>query len=184
MFGTYLAVSEGMENKAYKTAISRKKLSVPMKALLNQGLIKGLILDYGCGKGSDVKLLQEQGLAALGYDPYYYPQKPEKTLQFDVVTMSYVINVIESKRDLVRSLQEAWSYVKPGGCFVITSRIDVTNNAKKAKWQARSGGYVTGTGTWQRDYSTAEIVKMARFLLGCNNYAKLFEGSVILYKGK
>jgi len=42
-------------NKAHLTAISRKLPSKPMQILHQKGLLKGALLDYGCGKGFDAK---------------------------------------------------------------------------------------------------------------------------------
>ena len=39
------------------TAITRNKLSIPILYLHKKGLLNGSILDYGCGKGGDVKQL-------------------------------------------------------------------------------------------------------------------------------
>ena len=48
-----------MENKSRLTAISRKNLSVPVRWLKKSGLLKGRMLDYGCGPGSYIEPLAQ-----------------------------------------------------------------------------------------------------------------------------
>ena len=40
-------------NHPYLTAIRRKDLAGPVRYLLQRGLLKGRILDFGCGFGYD-----------------------------------------------------------------------------------------------------------------------------------
>ena len=64
-----------IENKfSNLIAIEITKLSYPAKFLLSKQLLQGKIIDFGCGFGSDVKLLQVQGFNITGYDPYYFYQ--------------------------------------------------------------------------------------------------------------
>ncbi len=74
------------------TAIKREDLSFPAKYLLKNKLLKGQILDFGCGYGKDVEKLQEKGFDIQGYDLYYQPQYPQK--KFDTIICSYVLNVL------------------------------------------------------------------------------------------
>ena len=59
--------------QSYNTAMSRKGASAPLKFLESKDLIKGSVLDYGCGKGADHKHLLDKGFDAKGYDPYWMP---------------------------------------------------------------------------------------------------------------
>ena len=54
-----------------KTARARKKPSKPLRFLLESGLIpiKVKVLDYGCGRGTDVLYLRKLGRRAEGWDP-------------------------------------------------------------------------------------------------------------------
>ena len=69
---TIIGVSKGrkMRINAYKTAITRKKPSLPMRWLAKEGLIPSRIdtLDYGCGKGFDADYF---GMDK--YDPHFFP---------------------------------------------------------------------------------------------------------------
>jgi ATP adenylyltransferase len=48
-------------NHSYLTAIKRTNLSVPTRYLLQHNLLKGRILDFGCGYGFDTDELKRQG---------------------------------------------------------------------------------------------------------------------------
>ena len=76
-----------MENLSHLTAMTRSTLSRPAKILKMRNLIKGRVLDFGCGKGGDAKIL---GIEK--YDPYYAPDFPEG--KFDTVLCTYVLNTI------------------------------------------------------------------------------------------
>ncbi|MCH2050580.1 MAG: bifunctional class I SAM-dependent methyltransferase/HIT family protein [Trichodesmium sp. ALOHA_ZT_67] len=74
------------------TAIDRKFISFPTQVILKQNLLVGKILDFGCGLGKDVKLLQKKGFDIIGYDPYYFPEYPQG--KFDTILCFYVLNVL------------------------------------------------------------------------------------------
>ena len=74
------------------TATERKLISVPAQIMLKQNLLVGRVLDFGCGLGKDVKLLQQQGFDVAGYDPYYFPEYPQG--KFDTILCFYVLNVL------------------------------------------------------------------------------------------
>jgi DNA phosphorothioation-associated putative methyltransferase len=80
-------------SKAHLTAISRKNMSVPTKYLLKKGLLGKKVLDFGCGKGEDVRQLRAAGFEADGYDPYYAPEV-KLGRDYDTVICNYVFNVI------------------------------------------------------------------------------------------
>ena len=75
---------------SHKTAITRTKMSAPVKFLKGQGLLQGRTLDYGCGKGFDADVLQ-----CSKYDPHFSPELPKG--KFDTIICNYVLNVIESE---------------------------------------------------------------------------------------
>lgn len=80
-------------NHPYLTAIRRTALSSPACYLLQHGMLKGRILDFGCGFGFDVDELKRQGYDIIGYDYYYRPEYPEG--KFDTILCIYVLNVLE-----------------------------------------------------------------------------------------
>jgi len=69
------------------TAIVRKKPSVPMQWLHNNSLLKGRVLDYGCGRGFDVKYYKIDG-----YDPRWNVKLKKR--KYDTITCNFVLNVV------------------------------------------------------------------------------------------
>ncbi len=74
------------------TAKKRDCISMPTRKLLDLGLLKGEILDYGCGYGKDVELLKAKGFNVTGYDAYYFKDLPIR--KYDTIICNYVLNVI------------------------------------------------------------------------------------------
>ncbi|KKL27669.1 hypothetical protein LCGC14_2382810 [marine sediment metagenome] len=50
-----------MAGKTHLTAIGRRQRSAPAARLKRAGLIKGTVLDYGCGRGKDVSFYKGKG---------------------------------------------------------------------------------------------------------------------------
>ncbi len=113
------------------TAIGRKKPSAPMSLLNNSGRLVGRVLDYGCGRGFDVKHF---GIA--GFDPHFSPDMPSGL--FDTITCNYVLNVIECGEERFAVIKDIKSRLYPGGRAYITVRND------KSKLNG-----CTSKGTWQ-----------------------------------
>ena len=109
-----------MENKSYLTAISRRAPSVPLQALLDRALLKGRVLDYGCGKGFDAGYID-----AECYDPFYWPAPV--TGPFDTILCTYVLNVIETFEERWYILADIWALLAPGGTAYISVRNDKVN---------------------------------------------------------
>jgi len=74
------------------------------------------VLDFGCGDGIFVRMLQEAKVRAVGYDKYTQPQVPD--MQFDIVTM---IEVIEHIKHFSKDIQLLWSLTKTGGYVYVES---------------------------------------------------------------
>lgn len=111
------------ENKfSHLTAIERNNLSYPAKFLLAKQLLKGKILDFGCGLGKDVKLLQAKGFDITGYDPHYYPQYPSE--KFDTIICFYVLNVLFPEEQ-AQVLMKVSNLLKPGGKAYYAVRRDI-----------------------------------------------------------
>lgn len=106
-----------MDTKASaKTAITRKKPSVPTRYLIEQGLIKGRTLDFGCGRGFDAQYLECES-----YDPNYQPNMPEG--EFDTIICNYVLNVVDKGVEF-EILRQIWNKLKVGGTAYISVRRD------------------------------------------------------------
>jgi 2-polyprenyl-3-methyl-5-hydroxy-6-metoxy-1,4-benzoquinol methylase len=120
-------------SKAHLTAISRKSPSAPMKYLSKMGLLKGKMLDYGCGRGFDADFFGMEK-----YDPHFFRCDDFSPCEFDTITCNYVLNVIENPNERKRIIDEMLHWLKPDGNLYIAVRAD-----KKAL-----NGY-TSKGTWQ-----------------------------------
>lgn len=104
-------------DKAYKTAITRRGISPPMKYLVRNELIVGSALDYGCGKGQCAIELEMDK-----YDPHFWPDEPRQ--KYDTVTCHYVLNVID-KAEQKKVLESILSLLNPKGRAYITVRRDI-----------------------------------------------------------
>lgn len=107
---------------SHLTAKKRDKISFPMNWLKRNGLLNGKVLDFGCGLGSDVEFLKEEGFEIKGYDNYYFPTYPVG--KFDTITCIYVLNVlnITEQSDVLLSVS---SLLKHGGKAYFVVRRDI-----------------------------------------------------------
>ncbi len=107
---------------SHLTAIERTSLSYPARILLNQKKISGKVLDFGCGIGKDVELLQQKGLDIVGYDPFYFPEFP--TEKFDTILCFYVLNVLlpEEQAEVLMNVSHL---LKPNGKAYFSVRRDI-----------------------------------------------------------
>ena len=111
-------------NNPHLTAIERTALSFPTRWLQQQQLLKGAILDFGCGHGYDTDELQKLGYNIIGYDNYYRPQYPET--KFDTIVCNYVLNVLEPNEQ-AEVLMAVSELLKPTGKAYFAVRRDLKN---------------------------------------------------------
>ncbi len=107
---------------SHLTAIERNSLSFPARILLNQKKIKGKVLDFGCGIGKDVELLQNKGIEIIGYDPFYFPNFP--TEKYDTILCFYVLNVLQPEEQ-AEVLMNVSNLLKPNGKAYFAVRRDI-----------------------------------------------------------
>lgn len=107
---------------SHLTAKDRKWLSFPTRYLLKHGLVRGRILDFGCGTGTDVDFLRSQGFDVSGYDPYYAPGAPAG--RFDTILCHYVLNVLLPEEQ-VQVLMAVSELLQPSGRAYFTVRRDI-----------------------------------------------------------
>ena len=142
---------ETKEYNAFKTAIKRNnRLSAPMRVLYDKELLKGNILDYGCGFGEDVSKLKNLGYNIVGYDKYNTKFKRDFLLDkmYSVVTCNYVFNVIQkNEHDKLLKLLKTL-----GDEIYISVRAD--KKAIKHNWvyDKDKDVYITTANTYQRFY--------------------------------
>jgi diadenosine tetraphosphate (Ap4A) HIT family hydrolase len=92
-FGTIDFVMNKKNNFSHLTAKKRAKISFPMNWLIRNNFLKGRILDYGCGFGTDVSYLKDDGYEIDGYDKYYFKEYPKN--RYQTITCIYVLNVLK-----------------------------------------------------------------------------------------
>jgi DNA phosphorothioation-associated putative methyltransferase len=146
----------------HRTAIGRADLSGPVRQCLNSGVItqETSVLDYGCGRGQDVKRLRQMGLQADGWDPYFAPDTPLS--ECDVVTLTYVLNVIENPMERRETLSRAWGLAK--NTLAVTCRLKWEQNAVRG--EAQGDGVFTSRETFQHLYSTSELRQLVEDVTG------------------
>lgn len=107
---------------SHLTAKERDTLSFPVKILLNKNLLDGDVLDFGCGFGSDVKLLKAKGINIEGYDKFHFPDYPKK--KYDTIICFYVLNVLLQEEQAI-VLMEISQLLKPTGKAYFAVRRDL-----------------------------------------------------------
>ncbi|MFI6448832.1 DNA phosphorothioation-associated putative methyltransferase [Kitasatospora sp. NPDC050543] len=146
-------VQEGWSSDRRLTAISRSGLSVPARqAVLDEQIRPEYsVLDYGCGRGEDVRALQRMGCAAVGWDPFYQPNV--RLEPAPVVLLTYVLNVIEDPAERRRTLQHAWELA--GTVLVVSARL--TWEKSKVNGEQFGDGLLTRRKTFQHLYGASEL---------------------------
>jgi DNA phosphorothioation-associated putative methyltransferase len=135
------------------TAIGRSTLSVAARQTIVDGEVNGAtsVLDYGSGRGDDVRGLREMRFQAYGWDPFYAPE--EHPHPADVVLLTYVLNVIEDTEERRGVLQRAWGLAER--LLVVTTRL--TWDRSKVRGQRYEDGVLTSRRTFQHLFSPAEL---------------------------
>ena len=103
-------------------APDRKVLSKTAQVLIEGGLVRGQVLDYGCGLGFDA---DQQGWEA--HDPYYRPGRP--TGPYDTIIVNHVANILTraSRGELFRAVN---ALLAPGGAAYISVARNIPVSGK------------------------------------------------------
>lgn len=146
-------IREGSEIPRHRTALTRRDFSKPVRqALLDNIITTGaIVLDYGCGRGSDVQRLRAEGHTAHGWDPQHAPTAPLVSAQ--VVNLGYVVNVIERAVERRDALLRAWSLAER--VLIVTARLKFDMLGQELT--PFEDGYLTNRGTFQKFYDQAEL---------------------------
>lgn len=137
----------------HRTALVRYQLSAPMKTLARHGYLNGeySLFDYGCGRGDDLRELEAHGIDALGWDPNFLPDAEK--VSSDLVSIGYVINVIEDLDERIETLISAWELANT----VLVVSAMIANEGFIAQFAPYKDGVITSRNTFQRYYSQTEL---------------------------
>ena len=137
----------------HKTALGRAHLSRPIRLALTSGLVHKdvTLLDYGCGRGDDVRTLAGLGYDCVGWDPAYRPDGELRPSE--VVNLGYVVNVIEDPGERVETLRAAWRLTSR--VLIVAARVDV--QAQPDTSEELADGVITERGTFQKFYTQSEL---------------------------
>jgi len=125
---------------SHLTAKDRDKLSFPMNWLKRNNLIKNKVLVFGCGFGSDVDLLNDQGFSFTKYDKFYFNEYPKE--KYDTITCIYVLNVVDAweQSNIIMSIS---NLLKPNGKAYFIVRRDIANEGFRTHFVHKKQTYQT-----------------------------------------
>jgi DNA phosphorothioation-associated putative methyltransferase len=144
----------------HKTAMKRYSLSRPLTLAIAHRLISSTstVLDYGCGRGADVRLLQKNGIPATGWDPHFRPDEP--LTPAECVNLGYVLNVIEAPAERTATLRRAFELAER--VLIVAVRVDqALGDATEF-----ADGVLTKFGSFQKLYTQQEFRDYLRDTLG------------------
>lgn len=146
-----IAEADGVIER-HRTALSRSALSAPMQTLVRHGLLvpERTCFDYGCGRGDDLRSLQQSGYTASGWDPYYAADGERKPA--DLVNLGFVLNVIEDFDERVEALRGAFALA---GTLLVVS-VMLYGSTPPAGRPYRDG-YRTQRNTFQKYFTQSEL---------------------------
>lgn len=151
--------SSGVGIARHRTAISRSRLSTPMRALAQWGYLDGSpsVLDYGCGRGDDVRALCTAGVRATGWDPHFAPEAPREPAE--IVNLGFVLNVIEDLDERSEALRAAYGLAER----VLSVGVMLTGKGSGAE---HADGVLTTRRTFQKYFGQAELRAYVAQILG------------------
>ena len=137
----------------HRTALGRTEVSRPIRLALAAGLIHqdDAVLDYGCGRGDDVRTLVGLGYDCVGWDPAYRPDGDLRPSE--VVNLGYVVNVIEDPQERSETLRAAWRLANR--LLIVAARVDVQARPKNS--ELLGDGVITRRGTFQKFFTQPEL---------------------------
>lgn len=147
--------SDGMPPVArHRTAIGRNSLSAPMAALNAAGLLEDgvSVLDYGCGRGDDVRALRAAGIDAVGWDPHFAPDRSVLAPRH-VVNLGFVLNVVEDPTERRDVLRRAFDLAER----CLTVAVMLVGKGDVSGHRPHGDGFLSSRGTFQRYYTQAEL---------------------------
>ena len=137
----------------HKTAIDRNNLSQPVKILARHNYLNGdwSLLDYGCGKGDDLRELEAHGIDVAGWDPTHYPEG--LLVNSDIVNLGFVLNVIEDYKERLETLKRAWGYADK----ILIVSVMIAGDSVISQFAPYKDGVITSRKTFQKYYAQSEF---------------------------
>ncbi|MFC2171402.1 methyltransferase domain-containing protein [Acidobacteriota bacterium] len=153
----------------HKTAMARQSPSpIAVKVVNDLTQMKTIrsILDYGCGRGEDVRYYRESGLNAEGYDSYAHFGRSSKPVgEFDLVTLVFVLNVLPDPWSRIQVLREVVQFLDKSGELLVVTRspAEIERESRKKGWPEHNDGFWSheGKGTFQRGIGRGELLGLA-----------------------
>jgi len=167
------------EIERHRTAIDRNQLSSPMQVLARHGYFNGdfSLLDYGCGKGDDIRELEAHNVDCIGWDPVH---QPDNDLQnCDLVNLGFVLNVIEDKQERITTLKRAYDYADK---LLVTS-VMIAGDSVISQFKPYKDGIITSRNTFQKYYNQSEFKYFIETSLEQDAIA-VGQGIFIIFKDK
>ena len=137
----------------HKTAIDRNQLSAPMQVLAKHGYLDGgySVLDYGCGKGDDIRELEAHEVDCIGWDPVHLPENDLEVC--NAVNLGFVLNVIEDKDERIDTLKRAFEYADQ----LLVVSVMIAGDATINQFKPYKDGVITKINTFQKYYAQSEF---------------------------
>lgn len=164
----YVSIYESQTVSSKTTAIKRNKLAQPIEDWIAKGYFDNCntILDFGAGRGDNVRLLQERlgdTKQVFGYEPHPHSPNPKiissyslLDSHYDCVYSTFVLNVVP--KDIQDKIVS--QMVHKSSKIVIATRDDLLNEMKKMTnykgmdkkelYDIAIQGYMTGKDRYQR----------------------------------
>ena len=173
------SIGQEIDVERHRTAIDRNQLSQPMQILARHNYFNGnySILDYGCGKGDDMRELEAHGIDISGWDPVHCPDG--ELLNSDLVNLGFVLNVIEERSERLETLARAWEYADK---ILIVSVMIAGENVIR-QFTPYKDGIITSRNTFQRYYTQSEFRSYIESSLDENAIA-VGQGIFVVFKDK
>ena len=151
--GSVVSLTKEVEIERHKTAIDRNQLSQPMQILARHNYFNGdySVLDYGCGKGDDMRELEAHGIDISGWDPVHCPDGD--LVNSDIVNLGFVLNVIEDRDERNETLKRAWEYADK----ILIVSVMIAGESFLQQFTPYKDGIITSRNTFQRYYTQYEI---------------------------
>lgn len=160
-----------------RTALRRHELSSPIQHLLALGFLDGRrsLLDYGCGRGDDLNLLNAMGIDAAGWDPMFRPDGDRRTS--DIVNLGFVLNVIEDADERREALTSAFALARQ----VLIASVMLGYRKKRSTFREYNDGIRTRRNTFQKYYTQDEFRAYLESTLR-NNPVPIAPGVLLVFR--